>query len=272
MLNSIETIAVAAQTAGTGDEAKLIGVLKSNEAKRKDKADACRILAQIGTKEAVAPLAALLADADLNHMARYGLETIADPSVDVAFRDALGKLKGLQLVGVIGSIGVRRDAKATDALVKLLKDPDDDVAQAAARALGKIATVPAAEAIGEALKSVSPKNKLAFCEGLFRCAEAFSAQTMKKEAMDVYKQLRSVTEPHQVRAGALRGAAMTCPVQRLPLLLEAVRGDDFVLVAAAARTIQELNDADVNKAIAEELPHLSQNKQTVLKQSISCCK
>ena len=120
-------------------EAKLIAVLKS-DAPRKDKADACRELALIGTKDAVAPLAALLGDEKLAHMARYALEPIPDPAVDDALRDALGKLKGRPLVGVIGSIGVRRDAKAVEPLSKLLKDTDPDVAQAAARALGRIGT------------------------------------------------------------------------------------------------------------------------------------
>lgn len=121
-------------------ENKLLEVLKS-DAPQKDKVDACRQLGVIGTKDAVPVLAALLADEKLSHMARYALEPIPDPAVDDALRAALGKLKGRQLVGVIGSIGVRRDAKAIDALAKLLKDPDADVAQAAARALGKIGTI-----------------------------------------------------------------------------------------------------------------------------------
>ena len=95
---------------------------------------------RIGTADAVPALAALLADEKLAHMARYGLETDSRPAVDVALREALGKLKGLPLVGVIGSIGVRRDEKAVAALVALLKDPDAEVAQAAARALGMIGT------------------------------------------------------------------------------------------------------------------------------------
>ena len=56
-------------------------------------------------------------------MARYGLEPIPDPAVDAALRDALGKVKGRLLVGVIGSIGVRRDPKAVPALAKRLGDP-----------------------------------------------------------------------------------------------------------------------------------------------------
>ena len=76
----------------------------------------------------MAPLAALLCNEELSHMARYGLEPIPDPSVDTALRDALDKVKGRLLVGVIGSIGVRRDPKAVPALVKRLDDPDAEVA------------------------------------------------------------------------------------------------------------------------------------------------
>ena len=94
-----------APSATQEQEAKFIAVLKSDDAPLKDKVDACRELAIIGTKNAVPTLAALLGDEKLSHMARYGLETIPDPSVDEALRDALGKLKGRPLVGVIGSVG-----------------------------------------------------------------------------------------------------------------------------------------------------------------------
>src|ERR1017187_8486404 len=105
--------------------AKLCAVL-SSDAPQKEKADACRELARIGTKDAVAPLAALLSDEKLSHLARYGLETIPDPSVDKALREAAGKLQGRMLVGVVGSMGVRRDTKAVKVQVKLLHDSDND--------------------------------------------------------------------------------------------------------------------------------------------------
>ncbi len=133
-------LAFALLLAGAGpglaqnSEAQWLAVLKS-DAPRKDRADACRELARVATKESVPVLAALLADAEFNHMARYALEAIPDPSVDIALRDALGKLNGLQLVGVIGSLGVRHDAGADAALAKFLDNADPVVAQAAARAM-----------------------------------------------------------------------------------------------------------------------------------------
>lgn len=247
----------------TQPEDKLIATLKS-DATQKEKADACRELAVIGTKKAVPALAALLGDEKLSHMARYGLETIPDPSVDAALLDALGKLKGRPQAGVIGSLGVRRDTKAIKPLSVLLQDSDADVAQASARALGKIGTPAAVQALEGALATVSAGNQLAVCEGLFRCAEAFAASRRPKEAMAIYDRLRTIQGPHQVRAGALRGAILTRQKEGLPLLVEAMRGNDFVLVDAAARTAMEMPGSDVTMALATEFPKLSADKQVLL--------
>src|SRR5512134_1640466 len=76
--------AAPADTVASNSRAQqLITVLKSS-ASQKEKADACRELGLIGGKEAVAPLAALLKDDKLSHMARYGLEPINNPQVDAA--------------------------------------------------------------------------------------------------------------------------------------------------------------------------------------------
>ena len=104
-------------------EAKLLAVLKSG-ASQEEKSAACRQLARIATKQSVPTLASLLGDEKLSHMARYAMETIPDPSVDEALRDALATVKGRPLLGVIGSLGVRRDAKAVEAIARLLTAAD----------------------------------------------------------------------------------------------------------------------------------------------------
>src|SRR5436190_2023265 len=116
-LGAATTFGQDAPSSAKEPEAKLIAVLKS-DAPRKEKADACRLLALVGTKDSVPTLASLLGDEKLSHMARYGLEPIPDPSVDDALREALGTLRGRPLVGVIGSLGVRRDAKAVEPLAR----------------------------------------------------------------------------------------------------------------------------------------------------------
>jgi HEAT repeat protein len=163
------------------DEGRLIAVLKS-DAPYKEKVDACRQLAIIGGKDSIAPLAALLTDEKLSHMARYALERNPDPAVTEALRDALGTCKGGPLVGVIGSLGVRRDATAVGPLAKLLDDSDAVVAQAAARALGSIGTPAAAQALQKTLAKAPAENKLCVCEGLLRCAERLAADRQMEQA------------------------------------------------------------------------------------------
>jgi HEAT repeat protein len=251
------------QPSAKAEEAKLIAVLKS-EATQKEKADACRELARIGTKDAIPALAALLGDEKLSHMARYGLETIPDPAVDDALRDALGKLKGLPLVGVIGSIGMRRDAKATDALAGLLEESNPDVVQTAARSLGKIGTSAAAKALGAALDKLSVPNQLACSEALMRCAESLAAQGQNDEAIAIYDRLRALQGPHQVRAGGLRGAVLARGKEGLPILLAAIRGADYSLTEAAARTAVEMPGPDVTPALAAEVAKLPPDKQVLI--------
>jgi HEAT repeat protein len=253
---------------GAEQEKKLIAVLQSN-APEKEKADACRELARIGTKDAVAPLAALLPDEKLSHMARYGLETIPSPAVDEALRAAAGKLRGKQLVGVIGSIGVRRDSKAVKLLANLLHDSDNDVAQAAARALGSIGDQAAAKALLDALSGVSAANQLAFCEGLLRCAEAATAQGNPKRAMEVYDRLRNVSAPQQVASAALRGAVLTRKEDGLPLLKQALHSDQFSLFLAALRTSQEMPSAGASRLLQAELPALPTDRQIPLIQTLA---
>ena len=167
---------------------------------------------------------------------------------------------------MIGSIGVRRDAKAIEPLSKLLQDTDAEVAQAAARSLGKIGTSAAAKAIDSALGGTPAANQLAFCEGLFRCAEALAVQGQRDEATAIYDRMRALpTAPQQVRGGALRGAILTRPqMQGLPLLLQSVRGDDWILTAAAARAAMEMPGTAVTEALAAELPKLSADKQVLV--------
>ncbi len=249
---------------------QLIAVLKAPDASRDAKAAACRQLSYLATNDAIAPLAALLPNEEMNHMARYALEPIPDPAVDDAFRDALPKLKGLPLVGVIGSIGVRKDAKAVPALAKFLTDPDPIVSQAAARALGKIGTTEAAKAIQAALPNTPAQSQLAFCEGLFRAAESLAEKDQTDTAVSIYDDLRKLNSSHhQVRAGALRGAVLARKTGRTPILIEAVRSDDYVLTAAAARTAIEIADPDLTPALTAELPKLSTDKQILVIQVLA---
>jgi HEAT repeat protein len=118
--------------------ATLVAILRDPDASVYVRAKACQRLAVVGDRSAVPVLAPLLADPKLSHYARTALEPLPDSSADDALRGALPKVKGNLLVGVINSIGHRRDAGAIGALERLRHDPDIQVAQAADAALARV--------------------------------------------------------------------------------------------------------------------------------------
>ncbi len=121
----------------------------TSDATRQEKLNACRRLAAIGGPESIAPLAALLADEDLSHAARMGLEAIPDPAAGEALRAALPSLAGAPLIGVINSLAARRETRAVADLGRYLTHTDPQVAAAACAALGTIASPDCADAVGK---------------------------------------------------------------------------------------------------------------------------
>jgi len=184
-------------------QTKLAAVLKS-DASRAAKDFVCRKLSLIGSAESVPALAALLGDEKLSHMGRYALERMPCAEAVNAMRDAMPKLKGKLKVGVINSLGVRRDAQSSGALTALLGDSDKQVASAAAAALGAIGTPDAAKALG-AFQAKAPKElALAAADAYLACAEQLLADGKKADALAIYKAL-SKSEIKHVRVAAMRG-------------------------------------------------------------------
>jgi HEAT repeat protein len=245
-------------------EAKLLTVLRSG-ATLEEKSAACRELSRVATKESVPTLASLLGDEKLSHMARYALETIRDPSVDDALREALSKVQGKPRLGVIGSLGVRRDAKAVAALAELFNGTDADAAHAAALALGDIGTPAAAKALEDVLPGTSGGNLPSICEGLLRCAEVSPAEGQLTQSQSIYDRLCNLSQaPPQVRAAALRGAILIRGKTGIPILLEAIRSSDNAQTAAAMRAAMELSDPEVTDALVAELPKTAVERRGLL--------
>jgi hypothetical protein len=187
------------------DEAKLIAMVKDPTATVFQKAIACKRLSMIGGKAAILPMAALLGHPQISGYARFGMEPNPDPSVDEQFRLALGKLKGPQLVGVIHSIGVRRDQKALDAVGKFINDSDPQLAQAACATVGMIGGVGAMRLLQPVL--ANPKHS-AFgvaARASLICAEGLMTTAVNKpRALELYATLAGIPMPEPVRMAALR--------------------------------------------------------------------
>ncbi len=204
-LNPIEDAAIAAhQSPETGKdlESRLIAALGGNLSLDAQEY-VCRKLAMVGTAASVPSLAPLLIKKEISHMARFALERIPAVEAGQALREALPKVTGLVKVGVISSLGGRREAAAVTELSGLLKDTDTAVARAAALALGAIGTTDAAAALQLALKgSGIPQTVI---DGILSCAEALLASNKTAEASAIYKSFEQANQPRIVRLAAARG-------------------------------------------------------------------
>ena len=182
---------------------KLVAMVKDPSSTVFQKAIACKKLAFVGGKDAVAPMAALLNHPQLACYARFGMEPNPDPSVDEAFRAALPKLSGRLKVGVINSIGVRKDARAIDELTKLIDDSDPEIACAAAASVGMIGGMRASRALQAALGRTKPPVFPVAARACLLCAENLMAAN-RARSLELYTELSGDSMPKPVRLAALR--------------------------------------------------------------------
>ena len=119
-------------------EKQFAQILRSDEATLECKDFICRQLWVIGTKVSIPALAKMLTDDKTSDMARYALEQNPAPAAGKALRKALKKTEGTVLIGIINSLGERRDEKSVKALKKLLLQQDKEIASAAEASLKKI--------------------------------------------------------------------------------------------------------------------------------------
>jgi HEAT repeat protein len=243
--------------------AELVELVKSPDASAFEKAKACQRLAVVGTSDAIPALAALLADEKLNLYARFALEAIPDPAADDALRTAATKLEGRQLVGVINSIGKRKDAQALDLLKGLMGHADKAVAMAAAHAIGNVGTVEAAAILTEALAKDSPMKRC-LGDGALACAEGLAAAGKQAEAIALYQTVAKSSVPKYMQIGALDGQFRLQKTAAKDLLMAQIRSEgkaDFQLGLSVARWMP---GADVTATLAGELEKLPAERQALL--------
>lgn len=185
------------------DSPQLVKILKDPAATEFQRMKACQRLAVVGTKDAVPALAAMLSNPKMAHYARTGLVPIPGPAVDEALRAAAIKLKGQLLIGVVDSIGQRRDVKAVPLLGRLLYGIDTKVACAAAASLGCISGPSATRVLLDALlKTKGVVRAEAAAAGLVS-AEGLIAQGDRKGALALYAVLGRPDIPKPVRLAAM---------------------------------------------------------------------
>jgi len=244
-------------------ETRLGGILGS-KASQAAKQFACRQLSLIGTAASVPALAALLPEEDLSHMARYALERMPIPEAAKALRDALPKVSAKLKVGVINSLGVRRDAASVPALVPLVRDSQAEIASAAAVALGRIGTPEAATAVLQFKQSAPEALQPVATDACLDVADLLVRAGKTDEAARIYTLLNDPKEPQWVRMAAFQGLVAARPAEATPRLVQALAGDDPQLRGMAVRLIRETPGTEATKTFAATYPQLPPVGQAAL--------
>jgi HEAT repeat protein len=259
-------IAAAAETGPAGLkelELRAIATIKS-DAPRMEKDHACRILRVVGTEDSIDALGALLADEELSHIARYALEPMRYPEADKALRDALGKTTGKVKVGIINSLAMRGGTQNISALLALLNDVDSEISNAAAWALGRIASPQAVSALSNSFRSAPEERKAAIADGLLNAAARLTAKGSLSEALAIYKQLNRADAPEHVRMGALASTIAAQPDKAEDMLIEAAASDDWKIRGMAIDMVVALDGEGVTERFSANLDKLNPETQVLM--------
>jgi len=240
--------------------AGLAAILES-DATNDAKHFACRQLALIGTKEQVPALAKLLADRELSQMARYALARIPGEAVDRALVDALDKTNGANKLGIINTLGNRRCNAAVEPLTRLLTADQGEVVSEAAKALGRIGTPAAAQALEGKLKS----GNSGIVDAYLDCADVLRAAGNRELASAMYGRVLDSDLPGHIRAAALQGFSLTAPEGAAATrIIAALKSDDKQLRVGAAEAAKGVPSVQAGALLALALPDLPLDSQVLL--------
>ncbi|NQT41019.1 MAG: HEAT repeat domain-containing protein, partial [Planctomycetes bacterium] len=262
-LSAIAPAILSAQDSPAGETAQLVAVLNSSDAPVFDKAKACQRLVIVGDESAVPALAGLLTDEKLSAYAREALEGIPGPAAGAALREALSQLEGERLIGVLGSIGARRDATAIDSVAKLLGSDDSAVAAAAARALGHIGTAAAADILQKTLSGAAPELRPAVGNACLICAQSLARQSETDKAVALCDVVEKADLPEHVRLAAASTAILAQGKAGLPRLVEQLASADEARFRLALQAARQL-DVDPSAALVAQFKKQSPERRVLV--------
>jgi len=276
MLSPVLAAATLRETA----EAARLAVLRDPNASLYAKTLACKELAHTGTTAAVPTLSTMLLDESLSHPARIALQQIPGAEATQALCNALPDAKGGILIGIIGTLGERREAAAVAHLTPFLVDKDPKVIYATAVALGKIGGADALTALQKQFESAEITQKALLVDGLLACAEQLSANGTTREAFLVYRQIQNQRElPIPARTGAIRGILLAIgPMigkefpkneanSELGEKFTSSSDGEFLAMLEATR---DLVSSDLTPGLLAALPNLDADRQALLFDLLDC--
>ena len=241
-------------------EELMISFLKS-DATFYGKQFVCTQIGIIGTKKSIPILSKMLINESTSEMALLGLEPINDPYVDKTLRKSLTKTKGKYKVGIINSLGVRKDSNSVKTLSKLIFDEDKLVSISSVAALGKIGTDNASQVLGTAYQQAVVPLKWDIADAWLLTAEYTNS---KEQSFSIYQEVYKSSPPVSIKTAALKGLLKTHAGDPSEYLLPALKDREPSMQEAVIPLIRELDEKYSVEVYMDELPNLEENLQMQL--------
>ena len=248
-------------------EERLLGflVMSKNPAAR---LAVCRQLRLIGSDKLVRILEQMLLKDETSDMARYALEKIPGAAADRALIGALNTVQGDAKLGIISSLGARKETAAVKPLAALLADQEPAIAAASAISLGKIGGKEAAAALSEAYDKAQGFFKADLASTLLVCAEEYLSSHDHVSADGIFGKIlgsRPPLVPVVLRQAALKGriAAAGKDIAR-SLILETLTGGPQEMHEPAIGLVPVVFEESEISPILSLLPKLPEASQVQL--------
>jgi len=249
-------------------EAGLIRLLETNSTFEARKF-ACKQLGIIGTEAALPALSKLLTDPETSGIACLALTTYPPGKADELLRAGLRSENAAVRMQLAATLGDRRDVKSISPLTQLAWGPDQDVAEAAISALGKIGTKAALKALDRVRDKAGGELNGALGGALLRCAGNLNAAGKTRAARALYKDLLEKSGNIGVRRSALSALLASDQDDGKRRILDVLSRNDEALKPVAIAAIASVSDPGASEEFAMLMHHLSPQLQVLMVQTLA---
>ena len=251
---------------------KVIQLTEDTEDIRYLKMIAAKRLSVYGTEKSIPDLISMLSHPEMGYYSRYALEPMPMKAVDEALRDATKTQKGINLVGVLTTIGVRRDAGAIPCIQPLLENENPEVVRAAYAALGYIGKQECADVLKKAVGNFKPEYEKAVCDAALFCAKLLIDDGKIDSALTLYDGIINSKARPFLKEGAIFNRILTRKTDGVNDLIRYLQSEDAGIFESALRTVRFLpggGTPSVCKALTTEFDKFPPQRRGLILEALA---
>ncbi len=211
----------------------------------------CLQFRQVGTAEQVSALARLLTSAKTSSMACSALESIPGEEARQALVAAAQQLEGRDRIGIINALGKRREGANVVVLDNLAGSHDNEIREAAWRALANIGDVAAASALENQARAANDPLPPQLAVSLLRCVKVLVAAGKRGEVQSFYERLTRADYATAFRRAGWEGLLELQREKAADTIAQWLPGDDILRRRIAMGHLDLLSDAQLTTLSAE---------------------